>query len=131
MTFNVCLEMLVQTCSQERIAIEFDSDVLAVDGEKDRWYVKLLSNKDDVSTSPSNDDDSSESERSCASAVGKPAKLPVGILGPKNADTNAKQAEIITELQRLLDNARRQAMSSKAEKEEEEKQVLEHARMFK
>ena len=78
----MCLETFVQTCSQERIAVENDSDITAVNAEKDRWYVKLGSRNG--SSSPSNDITSeSQSEASCTSVVGKPVRLPSGILGQK------------------------------------------------
>ena len=124
----MCLDMFVQTCSQERIAVENDSDITAVDVEKDRWYVKLESGNgsDD---SPSNDISSDcDSKDSSASAVGQPAKLPSGILGQKKESTERCKVE---QLKHLFDNARRRAMSAKAEKAEEDQQVLEHANEFK
>ena len=85
-TFETCVTTcLGNACSQERIAVEFDNDVIdnADNADNNRWYVKLRSKSGSDSASPTNDD-ASDSERSCASAVGKPAKLPPGILGPKN-----------------------------------------------
>ena len=128
--------MCVSTCSQERIAVETDNDVIAVDAKNDRWYVKLstgdfFTNDDQSqksSSSASNDSESSASS-SCASAIGKPSRLPPGILlGQKPTKEDNNSAE---QSQRLLGNTRHQFMLTQSKREAEDEQVLEQARLFK
>ena len=111
---------------QERISVDDDSDIIAVNTEKDRWYVKVQvadARSGSSSPSPSNDEDCSDA--SGASGVGKPCKLPAGILGSRQTSVEAGNC-----LKRLLENADRDGKVAKAGRKEADDNVLEQARKF-
>ena len=102
---------------QERLSVEADSDFIGVNAEKDRWFVKrhLSKKADRNSTSHSNDECSDTSGGgSIASGIGKPAKLPSGILGGSKERSNTQ----VMNLKRLLNSARREAVLAKADVDE-------------
>ena len=112
---------------QERISVDDDSDIIAVNTEKDRWYVKVqMADERGGSSSPSPSNDEDCSDASGASGVGKPCKLPAGILGSREIS----KAEARSCLKRLLDNADRDGKVAKAERKGADDHVLEQARLF-